>query len=263
MKNNFLKVFPSIMLLLFFVHHIEAKTQFNNLVNRTKAKKIKATTIVQKTIIDSTFDFVPADSVIFSDNFNGITAGSMPKNWKSNGLGKVISLPGIDGKWLVLQNFCSYKLANPHSLPAKYTMEFDIVASADKTVDLSPVTFGFAKDNSVSQYIPDAYNAGGINAVSIRYFNGDEVNIASSATNFDASTKLDLVSYVNQIMHVSIAVDGDRVRVYIDKTKVANELLFNKNRVKYFFISAPIKADNKAKVVVSNFKIAAYKSQLK
>ncbi|MBB6109416.1 hypothetical protein SAMN05421821_104172 [Mucilaginibacter lappiensis] len=257
MKKQFLKIFPSIVLLLITVHHIEAKTQYDDLL--TKTKKNSAFTIAQKPIIDSAFDFIPADSVIFSDNFTG----NMSKNWKSNGLGKVITLPGIDGKWLTLQNFCSYKLTNPHSLPAKFTIEFDIVASADKTEDLSPVIFGFAKDNSVSQYVPDAYNAGGINAVSIRYSNGDEVNIASSATNFDASTKLDLVSYANQIMHVSIAVDGDRMRVYLDKAKVANALLFNKNRVKYFFLSAPIKSDNKSKVVVSNFKIATYKSQSK
>ena len=259
MKKQFLRVFPSVLLLLVTGYHLEAKTQFGDVLNNTKAKKSKAVLITQKPIIDSAFDFVAADSVIFLDNFTGNTS----KNWKSNGLGKVITLPGIDGKWLMLQNFCSYKLVNPRSLPAKFTIEFDIVASADKTEDLSPVTFGFAKDNSVSQYVPDAYNAGSINAVSVRYSNGDEINIASSATNIDASTKLDLVSYANQIMHVSIAVDGDRMRVYLDKTKVANELLFNKNRVKYFFLSAPIKSDNKAKAVVSNFKIATYKSQSK
>ncbi|WP_183573305.1 hypothetical protein HDF18_07035 [Mucilaginibacter sp. X5P1] len=259
MRIQLLKPLTSIILLLITVNHLEAKTLFDNSLNKTKVKKGPTIITSQKPVIDSAFDFVPADSVIFSDNF----AASMPKNWKSNGLGKVITLPGIDGKWLALQNFCSYKLTNPSSLPAKFTLEFDIIAATDKTQDLSPVIFGFSKDNSVSQYLPDAYNAGSINAVSIRYSNGDEVNIASSARNVDASTKLDLVSYANQIMHVSIAVDGDMVRIYLDKTKIANELLFNKNRVKYFFISAPIKTDNNGKVVVSNFKIATYKSRSK
>src|SRR3546814_8534958 len=55
-------------------------------------------------------------------------------------------------------------------------------------------------------------------------------------------------------MHVSIAVDGDRMRVYIGREKIADARLFDGNRAKYLFISAPVRYDHGAQTLIGNLR---------
>lgn len=202
--------------------------------------------------------FAPGNHDLFRDDFAATANGRMPASWKTNGSGEVVTLDGVAGKWLKLQNFATYKLAKASSLPSRFTLEFDVIAVADQVADLSPLTFGFAKDNSVRSYIPDAYNEGALNAVSLEYMNGHGGTVSSSASGKHHPLDIALEDYVNRSMHVAIAVDGDRMQVYLDQTKIADTDLFRGNAARYFFISAPIDSSHGASLVVSNFRIADY-----
>ena len=212
-------------------------------------------------IIHSQFDFVPGDVTLFQDDFAAAPLGSMPSTWKTNGSGEVVNLQGMPGKWLQLQAFASYKLAKAIDLPSRFTAEFDVVVAADKVEDAGQFVFGFAGDNSVRSYMSDAYNDGALNAVTVAYVNGSggDVTVASSATAYSYSSPTNMVGYANRVMHVAFAVNGDNVQIYLDKTKVADTRLFDHNPAKYLFLSAPIRYDHGAQILVSNFRIAGFK----
>lgn len=203
--------------------------------------------------INTGFDFVRGATPIMHDDFAGTAAGAMPRTWKTNGSGGIATIDGIPGTWLALQNFATYKLTSPPQLPARFTLEFDVIGAADTSRDLNSLTFGFAKDNSVRSYIQDAYNDGAITTVDLGY--AGDGSVSSSATGYHHSVDRDMRSTVNRVIHVSIAVDGDNEKVYLDNEKIADAQLFKGNAVKYFFMSAPVDTDHGARFLFGNFRI--------
>ena len=204
-------------------------------------------------IINQGFDFTAGTDQLVQTDFAEATVGSMPASWKTNGSGEIVTIQGVPGKWLKLQNFATYKLANSPQLPPRFTVQFDIIVATDVTRDVGFIHAGFAKDNSVRTYLQDAYNDGAINAVTLGYA-GDS-GVASSATGYHHPVMMDMGGYANRIMHVSIAVDGDNERIYVDRSKIADARLFNGNQAKYFFVSAPVSTEHDAKVLFGNFHI--------
>ena len=208
-------------------------------------------------IIDQGFDFVPGTEQIVQTDFANATIGSMPASWKTNGSGDIVTVQGVPGKWLKLQNFASYKLVNPPQLPSRFTVQFDILVVTESTRDIGFIHAGFAKDNSVRNYLQDAYNNGAINAVTFGY--AGDGGVASSATGYSHSVALDMRGFANRVMHVSIAVDGDNERIYIDHAKIADAKLFNNNSARYFFVSAPVSTEHGAKVLFGNFRVDKFR----
>ncbi|MXP25734.1 hypothetical protein GRI39_06715 [Altererythrobacter indicus] len=205
--------------------------------------------------INEGFDFTPGTTTLVQDDFADVKIGAMPAEWKTNGSGSVVSVNGLPGKWLSLQKFATYKLETPPQLPANFTIEFDIVVAADQTRDLSGMPFGFTANNSVRSYVQDAYNDAGLAVVNTNY--SGNTTVSSSVTDYFHSLSFNYSSYANRVMHVSIAVKGDQMQVYFDRTKIADARLFNDNPVKYFFISAPINMNHGANVLFGNFRIAS------
>ena len=207
--------------------------------------------------INQAYDFVPGTEPVIHTDFADAAIGSVPGTWKTNGSGDIVTVQGLPGKWLKLRNYASYKLVNPPQLPPRFTVEFDIVVAADSTRDIGSIHAGFAKDNSVRTYLPDAYNDGAINAVTFGYAGNG--GVASSVTGYNHPVEIDMRGFANRVMHVSIAVDGDNERIYVDRDKIADAKLFNNNDAKYFFISAPVSTEHDAKVLFGNFRIDRFR----
>ena len=200
------------------------------------------------------FDFTPGSTVLFSDNFAGNKLGAMPPEWKTNGSGEIVTADGLPGNWLALQSFASYKLSQPPRLPENFTIEFDVIPVADKARDAGRVIFGFARDDSTRGYISDAYNGGALTGVTVN-FEGD-TTIASSATGYYHALSLDLAGYANQVMHFSIAVEGNQEQVYLDHQKIGDAKVFTHNPGRYFYISGPVRMDHGAQLLFGNFRLA-------
>lgn len=205
-------------------------------------------------VINSDFDFVAGDSILFTEDFANVAKGTTARSFKTNGSASVVTVNGESGKWLTLAQSATYKLTKQIFYPKHFTVEFDILAAADQVRDINPVYIGFVKDNSVAEY-----NSGEGARVSLMYYNTDEVSIYSSYISKSLSTKFDLPSYINRRMHVSLVVDGERMVVYLDKTKLADTQVFLPGNSKNFYISAPLHYDNGSNVLVSNFRIATFK----
>ncbi|MCJ1959424.1 hypothetical protein [Novosphingobium mangrovi (ex Hu et al. 2023)] len=208
----------------------------------------------QRLQINEGFAFTPGSRTIVATNFADAPLGTMPDAWKTNGSGAVVSVGGIAGNWLKLQPFATYKLNESKALPESFTVEFDVLTAADTARDASGFYFGFARDNSVADYIMDAHNHGAIASVHVNYTGSS--NVSSSATDYYHAERLDLRHYANQVMHVSIAVEGEMLRVYLDDQKIADTRAFTGQLPRYFFISAPTRTRNNAQLLFGNFRAA-------
>lgn len=247
-----------------------AHAQFKDLVQKAKNKvaqkandamDMKTSTSPNEPVkkserltINTGFDFVPGDTVLFSDNFSNVVVGANTDKFKTNGSASIVSLNDEPGKWLTLADNATYKFTKQIFYPKNFTLEFDILATADQIKDINPIYFGFINDNSVKEY-----NSGTGAYVSLLYYNDNDVSVISTFINKYLSTKFDLTAYANRKMHVSILVDGNRMVTYLDQTKIADTQMFLPATAKNFYISGPNQYHNSAKVLVSNFKVMGFK----
>jgi hypothetical protein len=202
--------------------------------------------------IDAPFDFQAGSEVIFEDNFSGDPMGKFPHKWKTNASGSVVSVPGVSGRWFLLDNEASYKLDSLLSMPEDFTVEFDILASADQADDLSAVHFGFTRDNSMSSYLSGV----GIAGVELYYYNDDEYYTASRDLNNHHFGNFNLVNTLNKPLHVSISVKGTHMKVYLERTRILDAEMFLPGSRKYFFFSSSSQYQHGAKVMIGNVRIA-------
>jgi len=222
---------------------IDTKDATDATTNTTTGKK--------RITMGSAFDFKTGDSVIYSSKFEKFKVGALPTTWKTNGSGQLVKSKEIAGTWLELQNSATYKLNENYKLPDHFTIEFDILTSCDKITDINPVFFGFADNNSVS-----GWNEGDIAHTELQFYNYNKISSFANPVNKSINTDFELERFANDKMHVSIAVDNDQMRVFLDKTKILDSKMFKENVRKYFFISGPLETKNDAKVYVSNIVIA-------
>ncbi|MCF3108224.1 hypothetical protein LL912_05490 [Niabella sp. CC-SYL272] len=209
------------------------------------------TTGKKRVSFDAGFDFKAGSTVLYASQFEQLNTGSMPATLKTNGSGQLVKSGDIAGTWLEMQTGATYKLNNNTKLPKVFTVEFDLLTACDKIRDISPVSFGFAGNNSVS-----GFNEGDIAHTELEFYNENQITSFAGPADKYINTEYDLKPYANDKLHVSIAVNNEQMKVYLGKTKVLDAKMFTTDAVKYFFISAPIKTENDAKVYFSNLVIA-------
>ena len=59
----------------------------------------------------SRYDFVPGDKILYAEDFSQDVIGEFPVAWNTNGSGEVVTLEGLPGKWLQLQESTKYESA--------------------------------------------------------------------------------------------------------------------------------------------------------
>ncbi len=206
-------------------------------------------------ILTKSEPFVSGNRLLFEDSLNYDTPGRMAKYWQTNSTGRVVEIGGAPGKWLQLADHASYQLDTLLQLPKKFTLEFDLLTRADKAGDLRNIDFGFSKNNSTRQYIYGVSNATNV-YTSLKY-NYQVVTTSSHNTNNESRIEFPLDNYANAIMHVSMAIDGDRMQIYIDDHKVLDAIVLDPNAPKHFFITTDNYRNN-ASAFISNLRIHGF-----
>jgi hypothetical protein len=210
---------------------------------------------VKTPYLEEVYSFTPGATVIFADNFANDVLGRMPKHWQSSGGGSVSTIAGMPGKWLALMPTTTYKLQQLLTMPGNFTVEFDLLTRSTQAKDIGSMLFGFAKDNSNREYISSAGDANSITSTTLHFWNKAIIN-ASSDTDIYNNLDFPLENYANELIHVAIAVEGEDMRVYINKSKVLDTGMFKRSTIKYFYLSAPYKYDYTAKMYFGNLVIA-------
>jgi len=202
--------------------------------------------------VEEVYSFTPGSTILFESDFKRDSKGSMPKRWKTSSTGSVVSIPDMPGNWLALAPRTTYKIDSLLKAPENFTIEFDLVTRSDEAKDIGSMAFGFARDNSIKNYIYDAYNDNGITNTQFHFHNRDISN-SSSDTKVYNTLSYPFANYANGLLHVAIAVEGETMRVYVNRSKVLDTRMLRKDLPKYFYLSAPFSYDNQAKVYFGNF----------
>ena len=193
-----------------------------------------------------------AQNIDFNEDFSKYEIGATPRSIKTNGAATIARPAGQQCKWLSIQDNITYKINRAVALPKSFTFEFDILAQAEQIKDMSPISFGFVKDNAAREYIS---NGGAF--VQLHYYDADAVNIGNYDLSKEANTKFDLSATANRPLHVKLVVRGNQMTVYLDNTKLADTILFQPQAARYFYISGPNKSEHGARLFISNFSITS------
>ncbi|AKA34510.1 OmpA family protein [Flagellimonas lutaonensis] len=218
-----------------------------------------ANTSGPKTIqVYSKFDFVPGDKQIFFDDFGNDFIGDFPSKWNTNAGGEVVTLGDSPQKWLELKSgYNIYYIPDVPELPEEYTIEFDVTglglerasSTAHVRVDLSDDGNFKEGANFVQAHIPLCqYTPVGI-TIENRINNKRLVR---------STVKADIRNEILDKAHISIAVNKQRFRLWVNETKyidvprlvptgtVLHTLKFHANNFR----------DGKEKVFITNLKVA-------
>jgi OOP family OmpA-OmpF porin len=178
----------------------------------------------------SKYDFIPGEQIIYAEDFTGDAVGELPLNWNSNTGGVIVGIKDAESKWLQLINGTYLAGTRVATFGKDYTIEFDMVLNVtSKTGYYLPSFYlgalGSGKeDNSSNKFLSDyrIYNAFELkvepNEVQSTklYLRSFEQNKETFSTRVE-NTKLG--SSLRKVIHFAIAVQGSRLRIWIDEQK--------------------------------------------
>ncbi|MCA2004929.1 MAG: OmpA family protein [Ignavibacterium sp.] len=165
------------------------------------------------------YDFVPGDKVILFDDFSQDAVGDFPALWTANAPGEINTLSIAPGNWFNLNNNeGNYFFLNDINFPKNFIIEFDIVPKTKGgRIAAGLLLYGEDKRKEMDN---EAHPGNGGIMISIEreswntwgYKKGEKDLITGRST-----VKPVVAEKVN---HVIIWVQGRRVRIYQDQTKV-------------------------------------------
>ncbi len=228
----------------------------DNSGNGTKVAQGTAKTIQ----VYSKFDYVPGDKPLFFDDFSNDFIGDFPSKWDTNGSGEVVTINESSEKWLeFLPGWNTYYIPIAPKLPEDYTIEFDLLTSGldQKTSSTAGISLTLSDDPKfkAGQYYGYVwFPVGQYGAFNIRVKNFDKV----AGSEINNAIRADIRDEVLNRPHISIAVNGQRFRVWVNEHKYVDipkfiplgehisSLKFNVNNLK----------DGKERIFITNLKVA-------
>jgi OmpA-OmpF porin, OOP family len=221
----------------------------------------------------SKFDFIPGDSLIYTEDFQQDEVGEFPLNWNTAGKGDIVTLNSFPGKWLRMYENSLYLTSNKKSFSKNFTMEFDLILQLKYTGYSYPmVAFGFFASNEdsttdnkflTSQYDNQSakiYIRLGENNSSYTYLHShlNRSNIFRSENQELAKIE----KFNNKISHIAVQVQEQRLRIWVNGEKkydlpkaLANKYNFNQ----LFFELSSSSYKDELGFYISNLKVATGK----
>jgi len=194
----------------------------------------------------SKYDFVPGEKVIYYENFEQDAVGDFPDKWNTNGSGEIVTLASVPGKWLKTSRDAWYKPEiKVSAFPENFTVEFDIIFQAPTAPEVGSAFQTFMIDfyaaANEQELMADA-NAGGTGTgARFSMENGSQftaVNWKDGEPVLNNGQNKELFAKTNgKINHVSIWIQKQRGRLYLDETKVFDLPFFLPAGITYNAIS--------------------------
>lgn len=172
----------------------------------------------------SKFDFIAGEKIMGFEDFMQTNIGEFPARWNSNGVGEVVAIEGLSGRWLQLNGNTKTFPEIIKNLPDNFTLEFEIAANSTQTylgrwigVMFTPYTelpklYGFNNSSKVEVEFSPYFKTG--ESVVTVYDAAGKRLFANRARN----TKFACPQ--KSVVKVSIWRQKSRLRVYLDEEKV-------------------------------------------
>ena len=214
----------------------------------------------------SNFTFIPGSETIFYDDFSTDMIGDFPVNWETGGSGEVVTTNVYTGQWLSMLRRSGYMPAMKESLPENYTIEFDLATNGfDKSKGTSRIFIRFLPKKAYS-----GGAAGSRAELGILLYDNFKVEQVSNFGG-EATTKIEnrIDRYFdhafNGIVHVSIAVNKQRLRIWLDEEKVVDAPSLLQGKLgRWFLLEAFDVMPEKGKFAgITNFRIAKSERDLR
>jgi len=243
---------------------VEEKIDKSTKPDQTKSSKTQRSDSAnpENHLISSDYDFIPGDELLFYDDYSNISLGDFPNRWNTNSSGKIVNISSHQGNWLLVpDNTISFPELGK-ALPENFTIEFDLYYPANST--RPPVTFGFSEVSNPAKQ--------SIKGKKIFYFQispsvGENIGYSTSLYSGKETTReWESNRNAGKVNHVSIAVNGQRIRLYVDTEKLFDlprAIDFPTLRNNFHFRSADLIPKPKDGFYVSNFRIAKVTKDLK
>jgi outer membrane protein OmpA-like peptidoglycan-associated protein len=204
-------------------------------------------------------DFIPGNTVIFEDHFTKDAPGDFPASWNTNGSGSVVTIKGIEGKWLDVAHNSVVNPVLKKPLPENCTIEFDLYLQVSGERSTPFIQFGLTPVKNILK--EDMFYKDRFFMNIHRYNERDGKTIEYGFKNDVVGNKSDfpITKYVNKVLHVAIAINKTRIRIYLDDKKLIDlpQALTAEMRNNFFLNNNYIIPASELGMLVSNVRIAA------
>ncbi len=203
-------------------------------------------------------DFVPGINVLMDEHFEKDALLDFPAQWNTNGSGKVVNIDGLQSKWL---DIAHNSIVNPvlnKALPENCTIGFDLFLQAQGDQITPTIQFGLT---SVSDILKEdiAYKDKFFVGVS-RYTEANGHSLEYGLKDVVGNKNdFPLLNYANKVLHIDMAINKTRIRVYADQVKLIDlpRALTPGMRNNFFISSVSMVPAPQLDVLVSNIRIAS------
>ena len=209
--------------------------------------------------INSKFDYVPGDEIIFEDDFSADFIGDFPSRWNTIGSGEVVTFGDDPTKWLELSSgFYTFYVPDVTELPEEYTIEFDVrTAGVDRgTSSSARFRVSVEEENSLKRTNNRV-------EVSLNYpqYTGNSATIVSRIDGKDVinnSLNVELRKEQLEIHHYAIAVNKRRIRLWVNQKKLIDvpRALPEVSIMNGIKLNTSSFKDGKERFFITNFKVA-------
>jgi len=175
-------------------------------------------------------DFVPGTDVVFSDTFKNDAIGDFPVTWNTNSSGEIVTFDGDETKWLKLSGKGQFTPDGITNIPENATFEFDLYVDDDYSFYSNGLWINFVevkdrrKDFTQWQRFKNGKN--GVRLWLHPVAAGGKEGRTSIKSYLDNSLIVDNEKEIrqftskNNLIHVGIWRQKNRLRVYIDGKKI-------------------------------------------
>lgn len=222
----------------------------------------------------SKFDFVPGERVIISDDFSQDAVGDFPALWFTNGSGEIVTIDGLEGKWLFLRGRSQAFIDQLLDLPDNFTIQFDLLVSVPFSWHSDVFNIYLEDINDLDRY-RKGENGGEMSTRNINHhfwmdlYPGVYNPGSSYSTKGVGHYKLDgngakielgeiwMASPEKFLLKVSIWKQQQRLRVYLNENKILDLPKFFPIDMKpNLFVFEPYDLNEEDKFFVGNLRIA-------
>ena len=203
--------------------------------------------------IYSKFDFVPGDNILMADDFSLDNLGDFPSKWNTNGTGELATIN--QEKWFKLAGKSVYIPDLSSNLPEDYTIEFDMLTVVDKKTSSQAKLEIWLEDNKV--FNPSKNRAMVEIPLCLFISVGFIIENKVSGNRVIRNTvEKDIRDILLQKNHVSISVNGNRFRMWINENKVVDIPRLVPENILSFKLHPRNIRDGIDNVFINNIKIA-------
>ena len=206
--------------------------------------------------INSKFDFIPGEKVIFFDDFSNENIGDFPVQWNTNSSGEIVTVGNYPDRWFQMTNGGYYIPEAKENFTDNFTIEFDLIP-----INTTNAEYLFSIDFIlVSGTLSDPNEGGAIPgkaglSITPGFENVSWTNYSEKTEGYKDNGSSAFIFNAGERYHIAFWVQKQRVRMYANQTKVLD---LPRGLIDgYSYNIFRIQTTDEIKPVISNFRIAA------